>query len=563
MNAWRVLMGMGLLVLLGAPVALPLAELWNSRAAWSVWTEHERLVHLAGNTIRLAAGTLLVAMPAGTFSAVLLYRSDLPGRQCFRFLVLLALFVPLPLFASAWQATLGAGGLLPLGAWTTPAVDDPDVAAIGLTWKPWAVGLPAAAWIHGVAALPWVILIVGLGLRDVDDELEEEALTAVGPWRVVRLVTLPQARLAVAVAAIWVVLGAATEITITDMLQVRTIAEEVYYQFVLGDDLALARSVAVALPLAGLLALPLLWLMSHLERRQAASRPLTETLPLPLGASRWPCFVVAFCWTALLVGVPFLGLLWKLGVTGQPPSWQLREAARSIHFVFAARGSVIGESMLWSVGAGVLAALVALVSCWLALESRWFRFSLLLLVTMTWALPAPVLGLGLKSAIAQAMDLEEAVTSGKTAVVQSVLYDDAYFAPIIWTSVVRFFPFAVVFLWPFLRRLPEEWRESARLEGIKPAQELCRLVLPICLPVTCLAALSVAMLSLGEVSASKLAAIPGTKTFAHELFNQMHYGVTNHLAALALILLAAVGVSGALLAILLRLHGLRARAWSN
>ena len=58
------------------------------------------------------------------------------------------------------------------------------------------------------------------------------------------------------------------------------------------------------------------------------------------------------------------------------------------------------------------------------------------------------------------------------------------------------------------------------------------------------AALGVTILSLGEVSAGKLAEIPGTKTFAHELFNQMHYGVTNNLAALALILLGLVA-SGA------------------
>jgi iron(III) transport system permease protein len=101
------------------------------------------------------------------------------------------------------------------------------VSALGLTWKPWDVGLPAAAWIHGIAAVPWVILLVGLGLRAVDPELEEDALTATGPWRVLRLVTLPNVRLAVVVASLWVVLQAATEITITDMLQVRTFAEEV------------------------------------------------------------------------------------------------------------------------------------------------------------------------------------------------------------------------------------------------------------------------------------------------------------------------------------------------
>ena len=47
--------------------------------------------------------------------------------------------------------------------------------------------------------------------------------------------TLPRARGAVLAAAAWVALLTAHEITVTDMTQVRTFAEEVYTQFVLPD----------------------------------------------------------------------------------------------------------------------------------------------------------------------------------------------------------------------------------------------------------------------------------------------------------------------------------------
>src|SRR4029077_4241081 len=133
----------------------------------------------------------------------------------------------------------------------------------------WAQGLPAAVWIHAIAALPWVILIVGQGLCGVETAREECALTAVGSSRVLRAVTLPRARAAVWAAAIWVALQTATEITVTDMFQVRTFAEEVYYQFVLGDRSALARAVAVTIPLAALTVLLVLW----------GARRLGQTLP--------------------------------------------------------------------------------------------------------------------------------------------------------------------------------------------------------------------------------------------------------------------------------------------
>jgi ABC-type spermidine/putrescine transport system permease subunit II len=57
---------------------------------------------------------------------------------------------------------------------------------------------------------------------------------------------------------------------------------------------------------------------------------------------------------------------------------------------------------------------------------------------------------------------------------------------------------------------------------------------------------AVAVLSLGELGAGKLVETPGSQTFAHEVFTQMHYGVTNDLAALCLVLLTVVIVGGSL-----------------
>ena len=57
-----------------------------------------------------------------------------------------------------------------------------------------------------------------------------------------------------------------------------------------------------------------------------------------------------------------------------------------------------------------------------------------------------------------------------------------------------------------------------------------------------------AVLSLGELSAGKLVETPGSQTFAHKVFEQMHYGVTSELAALCLVLLAVVAAGGAVVA---------------
>src|SRR5207245_646540 len=117
--------------------------------------------------------------------------------------------------------------------------------------------------------------------------------------------------------------------------------------------------------------------------------------------------------------------------------------------------------------------------------------------------------------------------------------------PLIWVYIVRFLPLAVAFLWPLVRLLPRELLEAGRLEGAGPAQELVRIVTPLLWPACLRAALGVAVLSLGEVSAGKLVSTPGAESYAELVFTQMHYGVTADLAGQCLLLLAVV-LAGAL-----------------
>jgi ABC-type spermidine/putrescine transport system permease subunit II len=67
------------------------------------------------------------------------------------------------------------------------------------------------------------------------------------------------------------------------------------------------------------------------------------------------------------------------------------------------------------------------------------------------------------------------------------------------------------------------------------------------------------VLSLGELSAGKLVDTPGSQTFAQVIFRRMHYGVTNDLAALCLVLLSVVLLGGVLVALGARLGVYRKR----
>ncbi len=518
MTRWRVGALAVLLALAAAPLAFPFLELLRRPQGFAALADAS--FDLAANTLLLVAGSLAVSMPLGVALAALLYRTDLPLRRPLRSVLFLMLFVPLPVLTSAWQATLGSGGWLALVLWR----DAPG--------RPWASGLAPAIWIHALAALPWVVLIVGLGLRWVEGELEEDALLAAGPWRVFWRVTLPRTRGVILAAALWIGLQTAAEIAVTDHMQVRTYAEEVYLEFWRGGEDALARGTAVSLPAVLGLVLLLLWALPRLERAiPPLQSALTPPRPFRLGAWRWPSLGLVLLGLVLLAGVPLGSLAWKAGSYGYPPAWSAGEVGRHLAAAYRSRGAAVALSLPLALLAGALAAGAGLLLCWLALEGGWFRRVVLVLAALLWALPAPIVGGGLKEWI---------LTLASAQPLRAALYDGPSPLPVLWAQLLRFLPCALALLWPVVRLVPAELRDSARVDGATPGQEFRHVVWPQSARATAWTALVLAALALGEVGATMRVETPGWEFFAKLLWDQMHYGVQNDVAALCLLLLAGV-----------------------
>ena len=244
-----------------------------------------------------------------------------------------------------------------------------------------------------------------------------------------------------------------------------------------------------------------------------------------------PALLSVLLVVAGVVGVPVGSLLWKLGLGGVPRTWNFEVARFYFRRALEVQSGLIGSSFLTAAVSGGLLAGSALVSCWLAWRARGFRWGLFGLAAVAWAMPGPVVGIGLKRAI----NLLCAVT-GSHAVAVALYYGPSPL-PLGWVYAVRFFPFALALLWPVVRLIPEELRESAQLDGATAWQTFCRVALPLTWLAGLRGALALAVLCLGELSASKLLETPGSTTFTHEVFQQMHYGVGNDLAALCLLLL--------------------------
>jgi iron(III) transport system permease protein len=396
--------------------------------------------------------------------------------------------------------------------------------------------------VHAAAAVPWVMLIVGLGLRLVERELEEQALLDAAPARVCWHVTLVRARPAIALAALWVAVTTAGEMTVTDLFQVRTFAEELYTDFSLGDEPSVAAwatlpsVAATALLVLGTLAIAARLLPFY--RQPLVSRPLV----FELGPWRWPLALVVHGAVAALAGLPLASLAYKAGlsVTRVGEAWQrdwspLKAARAALWDAPWRFASEIGWSLLVAALASAGAVALAIVLAWSARRGGWRALPAALVTALALALPGPLVGL--------------AIVSLSSSVIWPPLVwlADHTILPLWLAQEVKALPAAVLVMWHAFATVPDAWIETAQLEGAGVGQIVRRVALPARRGAVLLALAAGFVVALGELSASVLTEPPGITTLAIRIAQLVHYGVDDQLAGVCLLLavgcLVVVGVA--------------------
>jgi len=488
-----------------------------------------RPLRLAIETGIVVAGTEALALPLGILIALLLFRTDVPWRRLLLAVLTMAAFVPLPLHATAWLGAFGNAGRL---------------QAVGA--QPILVGRFGAAVVHALAALPWVVLIVGVGLCGVESELEESALLDHGPARVLLRVTLRRSLRAIAGAALAVAVLAAGDMTVTDLLQIRTYAEEAFLQHALGKGPG--EAALVALPpflVLGVLILFVGRALARLDPARVASS-LDRARRWRLGAWRLPVGVLLIGLAGNIVALPLYSLVWRAGrvggraTAGRPPVWSVAGLWGTLQNAAADIWEPLLASLLWTGMAATLAAVLAFGLGWAARRSMVWSGAAMVTLALTLATPGPIAGMALILAYQPF----------------ALIADSA--AIIVMAEVFRSLPYALLILWPFLCSFPREYLETAALDGLTPSAQMLRVVLPLSWR-SMLAAWAVAFaIGLGELPATNLVTPPGVPQVSYVIWSLLHTGVESHLAGVALIMLVVVAGAG-----LLAVGALRSLRWPS
>jgi iron(III) transport system permease protein len=407
-------------------------------------------------------------------------------------------------------------------------------------WGVLLSGWSGAAFIHAVASLPWIVAIVGVGLRGVEPDLEESARLDLSPWRVVLRVTLRRSLGAIAGASLAVMVLTSGDMSVTDLLSVRTYAEESYTQYQSGNS---PRASAVALPpLVAFGALILVGVRALLKVDPAkVMSASTRSRDWRLGRWRVPLGLLLVATFGVVVALPIFSLTWHAGrvVEHGLARWSLLGLARTLASTTAElfgngfrrpfRAPMV-SSLILSGLAACLTVTLAWSLAWLARKPGPWRWVAALTVALTLAVPGPVAGMAL--------------------MVAYLPFRAVYNTPllVVLAFMLRTLPYAVLVLWPAVRALPSEYLEAATLEGYGLWGQARRVAIPLTLGAIGAAWGVSFALGLGELPAANIASPPGVMLVSVRIWELLHRGVESHLAGMGLVMLAVVALAGSLAA---------------
>ena len=501
---------------------------------------------LIENTLFLVAGTLAISLPIGTALGVALFRTDLPLRRAAIVLLGMLIVVPLYVQATAWQAGFRASG------WLTLLAAAPYQTGLLEGWA-------GAIWVHAMAAIPWVTLIVGSSLCFTQPELEELALLDGSAWQTLTRVTLRQALPAIGLAAVWVAITVATEMTVTDLFQtgatrLRTFAEEIYTQFALATEPGPPPTALVGSLLTGALTLlaVLLCLAAGGWRPQLSERP-----PLVYCWGHWRGFASALVcgFVILMFGVPLASLIYKAGIVTTPienefvRSWSLARSWTLLTATPERYGREIEWSLLVAAAAACGALAVSIPLGLLARRGRGWGAPALLIAVAAIATPGPLISLTLI-----------ALFNHPSLPALNALYDRSI-AVVSAAQAVRALPVTMLIVWHSLRSIPQELLDAASIDGAGRWTRFWRVILPLRWPAFGLAWLAAFIVAIGDFS-STMVAPPGVDTLSARVAQMLHFNIQNELAGLCLFLMLAAAIIASLAFVLARLASRRSLARS-
>ncbi len=489
-----------------------------------------RTLQLFFNSATYALGSALLALTLGTLLAWICERTNTPGKPLFYALSVVPIVIPGILFVTAWIMLASPQiGIINL---VLQRVFNTDYVFVDI------YTLTGMMWVDGIQHAPLAFLLMSASLRSMDPALEESALmSGASMWQIAWRITLRLA-LPAASAAFLILFVRSVESFETPALIGLPVGIEVFtssiYEALHGYPSDIGLGATYAVTLLAITSVGIYW-QSRLSQQGSKYATVTgkgfRPRVMDIGRWRWAAFGFFILYGILVIGLPFLILLWSsLQRFYSVPSWEalqnvsLDSYARVLEFPSV--GTAVWNSFLLATGSATIIMLLSSIVCWIVLRTkipgRWLLDNM---ASMPLVMPGLVLGLAV-------MICYLALGGGIYGTIWILLL--AY--------VTRFMPYGMRFSTTSMLQIHKELEESAQLSGASWLTTFYRVVLPLLKPGLIAGWIYIVIVSIRELSSSILLYSPGTEVVSIVLWELWQNGQYTQLSAFGVMLICALFV---------------------
>ena len=458
------------------------------------------------NSIALALGVAVGGMILGIMTASILWGWQTGKKHSLRWFLLVLAPIPPYVHALAWSASVSfvSDILISFGL--------PGISLHG-----WI----ASWWIQLMAFLPIAVGLSLIGFELVEVKMIEAARVIRPDIQVLFRVVLPlMAPLIMAGTGILFLLSL-VDYSVPSLFGINVYSLEIFSEFSATNR----PESAFLLALPELIITIFVVLLVRVAIRDAVQNQVWNRG----GEYNWPTW---FIWlqrgalTILILQISVL-IVSLISLTGT-----LKNLALTI--------SMSASEISFTFWIGIIASLICLPIALAAakeLERKDWRGTLWwLLVISPLAVPAPLVGIGLVSLWNRPLWYEFYGTS---------------LIPLL-AVLARFTPLAAIVLLTQLRRIDPLLMDAANVFGKNPLRIWLQVMLPQLTPGLLAAAFITFALSIGELGATLITIPPGKGTLTLKIYNYLHYGASDQVAGLCLMMVASTLLAGFIAVTILR-----------
>jgi iron(III) transport system permease protein len=496
------------------------------------------------NTLLYACGSAVIAIFIGTLQALIVERTNAPGRKLAFLAAIVSLGVPHVLYVVAWLLLLGRAG--PINDLIMSLLQREQLLNVYSLW--------GMMLIEGVGFVPLTFLLMSAVLRSMDASFEEAALmSGASPQRIFRRITLRMALPALCGLTLLIFVKAFESFEVPALVglagNINVMTTMIFKSARRAGLPDYGEAGAYSICLVVILLLLILWqnrLSRHAQRYQTITGKGFRPRVIDLGPWRFAASAVLVSLFLLVTVVPVAMLIFTSfqpyyeGVTVESFG---RLSLDNYHALLAPgsfRDSILNTLILGAATASAVVPFTALCA-WLVVRRAPGAALLDQIASVPLVFPAIILSVAF-------LDVFVNMSIPLYGTLLSVII----------ASSVRYLPYGMRYAFAGTMQIHSDLEEAATMSGATRAKVFLRVLVPLLAGALISSWLLIFLLSVQAVSLPLLLVGPGSQVMAVTLFELWQNGQVTDLAAMGVLWIALMTLVSVLFHMLTRRHQITA-----